>query len=117
LSIASTKGSITGEEFAPADTPTRAANEAIQIGRAGAALIGPSLKGPMVCRLFAGAKEIRTAGPILVFIDRGGRFETNTDGTALVDKGAIAGDPPHDPRAQYRCHPSNLETQSALVLN
>src|SRR5277367_3442727 len=48
--------------------------------------------------LTAGAKEIRTAGPILVFIDRGGRFETNTDGTAPVDVGAFAGDPPHDPR-------------------
>jgi hypothetical protein len=46
----------------------------------------------------AGAKEIRTAGPILVFIDRGGRFETNTDGSALVVLGAFAGDPPHDPR-------------------
>jgi hypothetical protein len=47
-------------------------------------------------RLTAGAKEIRTAGPILVFIDRGGRFETNTDGTALVDVGAFAGDPTHE---------------------
>jgi len=53
---------------------------------------------------------------ILVFIDRGGRFETNTDGTALVDIGAFAGDPPHHPRDQYRCHPSSLETLSALVL-
>jgi hypothetical protein len=44
-------------------------------------------------RLVAGAKEIRTAGPILVFIDRGGRFETKSDGTALVDIGAFAGDP------------------------
>jgi hypothetical protein len=35
--------------------------------------------------------QIRTAGPILVFIDRGGRSETNTDGTALVDIGAFAG--------------------------
>lgn len=43
-------------------------------------------------------KEIRTARPILVFIDRGGRFETNTDGTAPVDVGAFAGDPPDDPR-------------------
>src|SRR5277367_5829297 len=49
-------------------------------------------------RLAPGAKEIRTAGPILVFIDRGGRFETNTDGTAPVDVGAFAGDPPDDPR-------------------
>jgi hypothetical protein len=47
----------------------------------------------MVRRLAAGAKEIRTAGPILVFIDRGGRFETKSDGTALVDIGAFAGDP------------------------
>jgi hypothetical protein len=42
----------------------------------------------MVRRRTAGAKETRTAGPILVFIYRGGRFETNTDGTALVDIGA-----------------------------
>jgi hypothetical protein len=35
---------------------------------------------------------------MLVFIDRGGRFETNTDGIALVDIGAFADDPPHDPR-------------------
>ena len=67
-------------------------------------------------RLAAGAKEIRTADPILVFIDRRGRFETNTDGTALVDIGAFAGDPPHDPRGQYRRHRSSLETLSALVL-
>ena len=70
----------------------------------------------MVRGLSPGAKEIRTAGPILVFIDRRGRFETNTDGTALVDIGAFAGDPPHDPRGQYRRHPSSLETLSALVL-
>ena len=44
------------------------------------------------------SNRIRTAGPILVFIDRGGRFETNTDGIALVDIGAFADDPPHDPR-------------------
>ena len=67
-------------------------------------------------RLAAGAKEIRTAGPILVFIDRGGQFETNTDGTELVDIGAFAGDPPHDSRGQYRRLPSSLETLSALVL-
>jgi len=46
-------------------------------------------------------------------MDRGGRFETNTDGTALVDIDAFADDPPHDPRAQYRRHPSSLETLSA----
>ena len=74
-----------------------------------------SRSGPKVFRLAAGAKEIRTAGPILGFIDRGGRFETNTDGTALVDIDAFAGDPPHDPR-QYRRHPSSLETLSALGL-
>jgi hypothetical protein len=50
----------------------------------------------MVRRLTAGAKEIRTAGPILVLIDRGGRFGTNTDGAVLVDIGAFAGDAPHD---------------------
>jgi hypothetical protein len=52
----------------------------------------------MVCRLAGGAKEIRTAGPILVFIDRGSRFETKSDGTALVYIGAFAGNPPLDPR-------------------
>jgi hypothetical protein len=36
-------------------------------------------------------------GPILVARDRGGRFE-KTDGIALVDIGAFADDPPHDPR-------------------
>ena len=35
-------------------------------------------------------------GPILVARDRGGRFE-KTDGIALVDIGAFADDPPHDP--------------------
>ena len=43
------------------------------------------------------SNEIRIADPILVFIDRGGRFE-NTDGIALVDIGAFADDPPHDTR-------------------
>jgi hypothetical protein len=40
---------------------------------------------------------IQTASPILVFLDRGGRFE-NTDGIALVDIGAFADAPPPDPR-------------------
>ena len=66
--------------------------------------------------LAGGGNKIRTAGPILVFVDRGGRFETNTDGTALVEIGAFAGDPPHDPRGQYCRHPTSLETLSALVL-
>jgi hypothetical protein len=30
--------------------------------------------------------------------DRGGRFQTNADGTALVDEGALRGDPPDDIR-------------------
>ena len=46
------------------------------------------------------SNQIRTGGPILVFIDRGGRFETNIDGIVLVGIGAFADDPPppHDPR-------------------
>ena len=60
-------------------------------------------------------RRFEPRGPILVFIDRGGRFETNTDGTALGDIGAFAGHPPHDPRGQYRRYPSGLETLSALV--
>ena len=56
-------------------------------------------------------------GPILVFIDRGGRFETNTDGTRSSTS-------VHSPTirlttlgGQYRRHPYRLETLSALVLN
>jgi hypothetical protein len=63
------------------------------------------------------SNQIRTAGPILVFIDRGGRFETNTDGTRSSTS-------VHSPTirlttlgGQYRRHQYRLETLSALVLN
>jgi hypothetical protein len=62
------------------------------------------------------SNQIRTAGPILVFRYRGGRFE-NTNGIALVDIGALADDPPHDPRGQDRRHQYRLERLSALALN
>jgi hypothetical protein len=28
--------------------------------------------------------------------DRGGRFQANADGTALINEGALGGDPPND---------------------
>ena len=40
------------------------------------------------------SNEIRIAVPILVFIDRGCRLETNTDGSALVDIRCIRQRPP-----------------------
>jgi hypothetical protein len=39
--------------------------------------------------------------------DRGGRFEPNTDGAAIVDKGALGGNAPDDILGgQYRRHPA-----------
>ena len=39
--------------------------------------------------------------------DRGGRFEPNTDGAALIDKGTLGGNAPDDILGgQYRCHPN-----------
>src|SRR4051794_26056186 len=52
---------------------------------------GRDLAGWVVARrlTLSWGNQIRTAGRILVFIDRGGPSETNTDGTALVDIGGI----------------------------
>jgi hypothetical protein len=39
--------------------------------------------------------------------DRGGRFELNADGAALIDKGALGGNAPNDILGgQYRRHPA-----------
>jgi hypothetical protein len=41
--------------------------------------------------------------------DRGGRFLANADGIALIDEGALCGDPPDDVlRCQYRRHRHHL---------
>jgi hypothetical protein len=41
--------------------------------------------------------------------DRGGGFQANADGTALIDEGALCGDPPDDVlRCQYRRHRHHL---------
>ena len=50
-----------------------------------------------------------------VAVTRDGRRGGKGEGCS--DIGAFAGDPPHDPRGQYRRHPYRLETLSALVLN
>jgi len=71
----------------------------------------------MVRGLSAGAKEIRTAGPILVFINRGA-------GPRRVPTAPRSSTQVHSPAirlttlgGQYRRHPYRLETLSALVLN
>jgi hypothetical protein len=39
--------------------------------------------------------------------DRGGRFESNADGAALIDKGTLGGNAPDDILGgQYRRHPA-----------
>jgi hypothetical protein len=39
--------------------------------------------------------------------DRGGRFEPNSDGAALIDKDTLGGNAPDDIlRGQYRRHPA-----------
>jgi hypothetical protein len=42
--------------------------------------------------------------------DRGGRLQPNADGTALIDEGALCGDPPDDVfGCQYRRHGHQLD--------
>ena len=58
----------------------------------------------------AGEAAVSAAAPGIGFLlrhNRGGRFERNTYGAALVDKGTLGGDAPDDILGgQYRRHPA-----------
>jgi hypothetical protein len=50
--------------------------------------------------------------------DHGGRLQPNADGTALVDEGALCGDPPDDIlRCQYRRHRHHLDMRDPKANN
>jgi hypothetical protein len=50
--------------------------------------------------------------------DRGGRLQPNADGTALVDEGALCGDPPNDVlRGQYRRNRHHLDIRDPKANN
>jgi hypothetical protein len=50
--------------------------------------------------------------------DHGGRLQPSADGTALVDEGALRGDPPDDIlRCQYRRHRHDLDMRDPEAIN